>query len=1805
MSGHPVHHHHRHHHHHPNSSQAFSPYPPPPPPPQNQTSNSNTTVTTTSNPNHLHHSNHRSSIPTSQPSSSAPLPTPPPPPPPSSSNTSSLRHGSLQISLPPPPPPPPTSSSSISTHHHHHHHSSQQSSHPSNHQQQHQPTSTHQSNSLNQSSNPSYLHPQHSSHQSHSNLQSNLHHPQSHLHHHPSHSRDHHQPIREFHSLHPSHSHSNLGSQRDQRIDHSNHHHHHHHHHRDRESQREPIQTRSHHPYISLSSQSEPLNRDQQHQITNRESHSHPPPQSSQPTLPHHHPSHSHNHSSSISNHHPTSHSSSAHHHHHHPHPPPPTSPSGHHSPHAPLQSASHTHPSAAVLNLPSQSQPLSHHVVNTNGSSLAHPPSHLPSRSPSSQSTMPPTLAINNNNAGSSSRQLAQPPPQSISTNGNCPDEDATVAAILRDGELNLQEQAADWHPPTNPSIKELVQEIQSGLITGGGACETLGEYNRAVNCYERALKYNPLNGTALTKAAGIYRHQENFKAAAKYFSRLLKIHESNGEIWGALGHCYLMIDELPRAYTSYQQALHHSPSPKSEPKLWYGIGILYDRYGSLEHAEEAFSSVIKMDPYFEKANEIYFRLGIIYKQQRKANLSLECFQWILDKPPSPLTEIDIWFQIGHVHEQQGNFDRAKEAYERVLAENPTHAKVLQQLGGLYCREGASFYDPHEAIVILNRSRSVDSNDPFTWYLLGRVAMIIQDYHKAYESYQQAVYREGKNPAFWCSIGVLYYAISQFHDSLDAYSRAIRINPFLSEVWFNLGALYESCKDQMLDAIDAYSRAIQLDSNNAHIHRRLEEIKLHQETGAPLSPPPSPKDMSYTSANWPFPNAFNGPSDLGFGLTPNQAAHDEPNHNNNNNNNHQNTIIHSPKSPVDNLVGPISPIDPSTRNIHRPSTSNSNLTTRPQSAGSSTHPHHSSSSISHHNNQIHLIHHYTHSSSLTRSQSGGHGSLAPMEFEPSPKLNNNPSTSHHNLPHIRAIVESQSRTSSPTPTSIESNRRNQTLPVSRPREILSPHTSPSIRTNLSTNDRVQYSEQISSTHSNSSIHIIPPPPPPPSSTYSRFSTSNLSNQDPLPNHSHHQGHLSGLLNSDRDKDKPTRQLTRFKSQPSDSRSISTTDRDVKIPSSNNPNLHSSRNIDQIGSSSILNNSSQTQLQSPYNNRYHSPGLRLGSNIPRNFSPENTHSPTWSTPLDHRSNLLPLTSINTLTFDHQRPHSRTSQSFQPNSNISTGQITPSSSRYDPRHDESMILDHKKCISVEQVSPQKPKSDLQQPNEQEIEQEKTLNNTRLIQPSSTSSLIPSEFALSTGNGSNINRRPIRNKTINKDDEYSSNPIVRKRKNPMSRLNNNVNTIIPPTTTSGINNSISTSSIQSPIPLSPSSITTNETSQNQSINKEKKEKKKIAITKVRGVIKTKINDHSTKTSSPSPVSFTLPTTNSESNQNSQINLETKTTFLPNRKVDETFEEYDEVADTLLSFATQPSCRVMTCQKSSHESSSHSIPTNSNLNQIGISNSSQTQFTDLNNVLIGNDPVSCSSEDEKSSIGQLNNSASVHSPSNSSNSIPLLPPSNIASPKQIDSSPESTLIQTHSNQSNHYIQHSGQSSYLKRNRSDESSSMAGDSGPEIKKSRANEKLSPVSLSNRDSQSPSSTNDNNHGKINAMSITGGKNGIMNDDCIKLEDNLYNGGDFDQNFRKIKKGSFRNISQKIVKEDQDQELEEDRKSNNYESFEDQDDSSNKLVINDNQADEEDDDVEDDEDDEESNIEEGQDEEDKEDGDVKMGTVAA
>lgn len=148
-----------------------------------------------------------------------------------------------------------------------------------------------------------------------------------------------------------------------------------------------------------------------------------------------------------------------------------------------------------------------------------------------------------------------------------------------------------------TEGPLQALAQANEQTWLLIGAVSEQLQDSDRALNAYENALRHNPISVSALTQVAGIARGREEFGKAIDYYQRTLNISQENGDVWGSLGHCYLMMDDLQKAYTAYQQALYRLPNPK-DPKLWYGIGILYDRYGSIEHAEEAFSSVLRMEP-------------------------------------------------------------------------------------------------------------------------------------------------------------------------------------------------------------------------------------------------------------------------------------------------------------------------------------------------------------------------------------------------------------------------------------------------------------------------------------------------------------------------------------------------------------------------------------------------------------------------------------------------------------------------------------------------------------------------------------------------------------------------------------------------------------------------------------------------------------------------------------------------------------------------------------------------------------------------------------------------------------------------------------------------------------------------------------------------------------------------------------------------------------------------------------------------------------------------------------------------------
>jgi tetratricopeptide (TPR) repeat protein len=383
--------------------------------------------------------------------------------------------------------------------------------------------------------------------------------------------------------------------------------------------------------------------------------------------------------------------------------------------------------------------------------------------------------------------------------------------------------------------------------------------DWDKAVACFEAALKQNPLSVSGCYCLAASLHQQLQLVQAIDVYHRLLALLQNSpasnsdqnrlrGEVWASVGHCALLLDDLAKGFSAFQQALQILGSPK-DAAIWFAIGLLYDRYGADELAREAFLITLKYEqenqrpgePISMRQREIYYRLGLIYMNLKRWELSRECFLFSMDHPPAGLGREDVGFYIGVLHSIQGDTEGGRVVFERIGGKvvngsvvPPTHEVDCSRTTQLKSRQILGWYEalcngPEGVPRALSIAQAAVDEEPaegFGWYCIGRIHMLNKDYTKAYDAYQQAVYRDGTNASFWNSIGILYFDIGQYRDALDAYSRSIHLAPFVADTWWNLGVLYETSHKQYDDALDAYNRAAELDPESAGIQERLTMFK-------------------------------------------------------------------------------------------------------------------------------------------------------------------------------------------------------------------------------------------------------------------------------------------------------------------------------------------------------------------------------------------------------------------------------------------------------------------------------------------------------------------------------------------------------------------------------------------------------------------------------------------------------------------------------------------------------------------------------------------------------------------------------------------------------------------------------------------------------------------------------------------------------------------------------------------------------------------------------------------------------------------
>jgi tetratricopeptide (TPR) repeat protein len=145
---------------------------------------------------------------------------------------------------------------------------------------------------------------------------------------------------------------------------------------------------------------------------------------------------------------------------------------------------------------------------------------------------------------------------------------------------------------PPGHPDISASLEK-EEGM-----------NYPEAIQALEAQLKKKPGDFTLLVHLANLYSDSGQFTKAVNYYEKALKLHPEEADVWVDYGVACRELKQPRKAIACFQTALARD---SAHPIAWYNLGVVYqhDLHNTVE-ANKAWQAFLKIDPNSPLASPI-----------------------------------------------------------------------------------------------------------------------------------------------------------------------------------------------------------------------------------------------------------------------------------------------------------------------------------------------------------------------------------------------------------------------------------------------------------------------------------------------------------------------------------------------------------------------------------------------------------------------------------------------------------------------------------------------------------------------------------------------------------------------------------------------------------------------------------------------------------------------------------------------------------------------------------------------------------------------------------------------------------------------------------------------------------------------------------------------------------------------------------------------------------------------------------------------------------------------------------------------
>lgn len=266
----------------------------------------------------------------------------------------------------------------------------------------------------------------------------------------------------------------------------------------------------------------------------------------------------------------------------------------------------------------------------------------------------------------------------------------------------------------------------------------DDLGQADKAIEEYKKALKTDYQNSVIHLNLALSYLKQDNFPEAIKELNLVAKFDPELVEPHAILALLYSTQNKSELAAKEYEFALKNAS--KLEPKnidIYKSLGVIYLQQKKFEAAQHVYQLILNLAP---NDAEAHFYLANTYNELTKKGPAIEALKKALELRPDYPEALNY---LGYLYvEDNKELDKAEVMIKKALELDPDNGAYIDSLGWLYFRKGKF----KEAVKEIGKAASL-LEDPVIYNHLGDAFLKIEDIENAKLNWQKSLKLDPKQP--------------------------------------------------------------------------------------------------------------------------------------------------------------------------------------------------------------------------------------------------------------------------------------------------------------------------------------------------------------------------------------------------------------------------------------------------------------------------------------------------------------------------------------------------------------------------------------------------------------------------------------------------------------------------------------------------------------------------------------------------------------------------------------------------------------------------------------------------------------------------------------------------------------------------------------------------------------------------------------------------------------------------------------------------------------------------------------------------